>query len=76
MKLFSTLLQIDDCEHEYHVCTLEGSDLIVFKPINIPDDCAPVIFYAQKNDTDWDVLNVSNANIRKQALDEIHLHHL
>ena len=76
MKLFTTVLLIDDCHHEYQVCLLEGTDMLLFKPINIIDDCVPLIFYAKKNDNSWDVLNITNQNIKKQVLQEIKIHQL
>jgi hypothetical protein len=76
MKLFTTILSIDDCQHEYQVCTVEDSDLLLFKPINISEDCEPLIFYAKKIGNSWDVLNITNSHIKKQALHEIEMHRL
>ena len=77
MQPFTTILFIDDCTVEYRVTKNEGSDLLVFTPVQMQDNCeTPPIFYVSRKEDEWTVLNMNDKALVAQVLDKLYMQHV
>lgn len=72
MKLFTSILYIDNCPVEYRISARNESSMLLFIPLHMSEQCEmPPIFYVKQIEGKWKVLNVHDQKLIAQVLEQI-----